>query len=82
MKETWAAEGEQEKTEVDNLTSIQLLHLAMALNQDTKMDGDKTIGDPTEIALIEYVNEKMISMKANSKSINAYTKCLSILIER
>jgi plasma-membrane calcium-translocating P-type ATPase len=58
VKETWAAEGEQEKTEVDNLTSIQLLHLAMALNQDTKMDGDKTIGDPTEIALIEYVNEK------------------------
>jgi P-type Ca2+ transporter type 2C len=56
VKETWIAE--EQGTEVQGFDRQQLLYLAMTLNQDTKKDGDKTIGDPTEIALMQFAAEQ------------------------
>lgn len=44
---------------------IPLLDIAMALNHDVKLSGDKKLlGDPTEIALVEYFRKQYPEMKA------------------
>lgn len=58
VKETWIAEEKENNTAVQGLDQKKLLFLAMILNQDTKKDGDKTIGDPTEVALAQHAGEQ------------------------
>jgi Ca2+-transporting ATPase len=45
-----------EATPYDEGLPVPMLHLSMALNHDVKFTADQTpIGDPTELALVEYV---------------------------
>ena len=45
-----------EATPYDDGLGVPMLHLAMALNHDVKFTSDQTpIGDPTELALLDYV---------------------------
>jgi P-type Ca2+ transporter type 2C len=58
VKETWIEEGKKDGTGIQDLDLQRLLFMAMLLNQDTKKDGDKTTGDPTEIALVQFALEQ------------------------
>ncbi len=56
VQETWQPE---EVTVPDGFTRESLLLLCMALNHDVKKDAEGTyLGDPTEIALVEYVRNQ------------------------
>lgn len=58
VQETWQPEQVTLPAQTD-LTKEQLLLLCMALNHDVKKDEKGTyLGDPTEIALVEYVREQ------------------------
>jgi P-type Ca2+ transporter type 2C len=53
VQDIWVQE--QQDSGIDSFTPVQLLMLSMTLNQDTKKNNDnKIVGDPTEIALVEY----------------------------
>jgi Ca2+-transporting ATPase len=53
VQDIWVQE--QKDSGIDSFTPEQLLLLSMTLNQDTKKNNDnKIVGDPTEIALVEY----------------------------
>lgn len=54
MKVTEISPAKEAPTLVDKLSSLEI---AMALNQDVVTDGEKWLGDPTEIALLQYVTE-------------------------
>ncbi|MPR35858.1 cation-translocating P-type ATPase [Salmonirosea aquatica] len=58
VQEFWQPE-EVALPEATELTKEQLLLLCMALNHDVKKDEEGTyLGDPTEIALVEYVRQQ------------------------
>jgi P-type Ca2+ transporter type 2C len=55
VQETWQPD---DVTVPEGLTRESLLLLCMALNHDVKKDPDGTyLGDPTEVALVEYVRD-------------------------
>jgi Ca2+-transporting ATPase len=58
VKETWTAGNQKEKSPVQEYDQVKLLFLAMMLNQDTKQDGDKLKGDPTEVALAQFAGQQ------------------------
>jgi P-type Ca2+ transporter type 2C len=58
VKETWIPGDQKEKSPVQEHDPQQLLFLVMLLNQDTKKDGDKLKGDPTEVALAQFAGQQ------------------------
>ncbi|GAB2791117.1 cation-translocating P-type ATPase [Rhabdobacter roseus] len=58
VQETWQPEAVEVPAGLD-LPADQLLLLAMSLNQDVKQEENgKYLGDPTEIALVDYVQKQ------------------------
>lgn len=51
VRETWVADN---TIQVEKFSIEEMLWLAMSLNQDTTKNGKELLGDPTEVAAVQY----------------------------